>query len=115
MKTYIVYFSCPFCKNPCCDDPCEEANEVVDADSKTEAREFFNNAKQCRYMKIARIVEDKAESGITNVEMNGVKYDSLEDAISAMRWADKVAEEMTDEELKHLHDNDPRMSERELF
>lgn len=35
--------------------------------------------------------------------------------IDILRWADEQAEAMTDEEWKHLHDNDPRMSERELF
>ena len=59
MKTYICYYSCPYCKDPCCEDPDGEANELLYADSKAEAREYFNNAKQCRYMKLKRVEEDK--------------------------------------------------------
>ena len=59
MNTYICYYSCPYCTDPCCEDPDKEANEMLYASSKTEARKYFNNAKQCRYMKLTRIVEDK--------------------------------------------------------
>lgn len=88
MKTYICYYSCPFCNNPCTVpfDPNEEFNEMVDAENKAEARKFFNNAKMCRNMKITRIVEDKQDSGVTNIEVNGVKYNTLEDALSAINF-----------------------------
>lgn len=74
MKTYICYYNCPFCKNPCVDDPEKEGNEMLYADSKAEARKYFNNCKQCRNMKITRIVEDKPD-GVTEVSVtiNGVE------------------------------------------
>lgn len=59
MKTYIVYYSCPFCPSPDCgSDPESEANEMCYAESKREAREWFNGAKMCRWMKVTRIEED---------------------------------------------------------
>ena len=62
MKDYFVYYNCPHCPNPCTfDDPCEEGNEGVVAENKTEARKFFNRAKQCRWMKITRIVEGSSK------------------------------------------------------
>lgn len=53
---YICYYSCPHCPNPCTfEDPDTEANELVDVNSKREARELFQSAKQCRWMKLKRI------------------------------------------------------------
>ena len=85
MKTYIVYYACPFCKNPCSVpfDPMKEYNEMVDADSKAEARKFFNGAKMCRNMKITRIEEFTPGFKFISAEVNGKKYDSLEEAIEA--------------------------------
>lgn len=58
MKVYYVYYNCPHCPNPCTtDDPAKEANEGVNAETKTEARKIFNNCKMCRWMKITKIVE----------------------------------------------------------
>lgn len=55
---YIVYYTCPHCKNPDCgEDPMKRANELVTARTKTEAREIFNSGKPCRHMKIAEIRE----------------------------------------------------------
>ena len=67
MKTYIVYYSCPCCPDPlaCCGDPDQEANEMIEAENKTEARQMFQGMKMCRYQKITRIVEDRP--GITDV------------------------------------------------
>ena len=83
MKTYICYYACPFCPNPCCSDWYGEANEMVEADSKSEARKFFNNAKQCRHMKITRIEEYNPGIKFLSVEVNGKKYNNLEEAIEA--------------------------------
>lgn len=93
MKTYIIYYSCPFCPNPCCNDWEGEANEMVEAGNKAEARKFFNNAKQCRYQKITRIVEDKPGFSDITVTVNGEtqNFKTLGDAIE---WA--VANSMVD-------------------
>jgi hypothetical protein len=56
---------------------------MVEADSKSEARKFFNNAKQCRYMKITRIEEYNPGIKFISAEVNGKKYNSLEEAIKA--------------------------------
>lgn len=83
MKTYIVYYSCPFCPNPCCQDWEGEANEMLEAENKAEARKFFNNAKQCRYQKITRIVEDKPGFSDITAAVNGktMSFNSLGAAI----------------------------------
>lgn len=52
---YIVYYNCPCCKNPCTTRWNEEANEIVYAKNKTEAREMFQAFKMCRNMKVTRI------------------------------------------------------------
>lgn len=83
MKDYVVHYSCPFCPNPCCTDWEGDANEMIEAENKTEARKFFNNCKQCRYMKITRIEEYKSGFEFISAEVNGVKYNSLEEAIKA--------------------------------
>jgi hypothetical protein len=56
---------------------------MMEAGSKSEARKFFNNAKQCRYMKITRIEEYEPGLKLLSVEVNGKKYNSLEEAIEA--------------------------------
>ena len=35
--------------------------------------------------------------------------------VNVLRWADDVADAMTDDEWSHLHDNDPRKDEVQLF
>lgn len=89
MKTYICYYSCPFCPNPCCAEWEGEANEMVEADSKAEARKFFNNAKQCRYMKITRIVEYKPGFSDISATINGEtkSYATLGEALDAIATA----------------------------
>lgn len=53
---YVVYYTCPHCKNPTCgDDPMKEANELIAAPTKGKAREKFNAIKTCRHMKISKI------------------------------------------------------------
>lgn len=86
MKEYVVHYSCPFCPNPCCTDWEGDANEMVEAENKTEARKFFNNCKQCRYMKITRI--DEYKSGINDVSatVNGVTR-NFENLGAAIDWA----------------------------
>jgi len=55
---YIVHYTCPHCKNAKCgDNPMKRANELIVADSRTEAKNIFNRYKQCRYMKICEIKE----------------------------------------------------------
>ena len=57
---YKVCYNCPHCKNPDCgEDKMWIANELVEARSKAEARQIFNNGKPCRHMKIVEIVEDE--------------------------------------------------------
>lgn len=83
MKEYVVHYSCPFCPNPCCTDWEGDANEMVGADNKSEARKLFNNAKQCRYMKVTRIEEYNPGIKFISAEVNGKKYNTLEEAIEA--------------------------------
>ena len=65
-KDYICYYNCPKCNNPFCgSDPLEIANEMVTASNKAEARQFFNQCKMCRNMKIVRIEEDANEATFT--------------------------------------------------
>lgn len=86
MKTYVCYYSCPFCPHPCCTDWEGEANEMFYADSKTEAKKYFNNSKQCRYMKITRIEEYKDGVSDVSVTIDGkeIKCESLSEAIEKM-------------------------------
>lgn len=86
MKDYICYYNCPFCSDPCCDNPEEESNECISADNKAEARKFFNNCKQCRHMKITRIEEMKSGFSNVSVEIDGTKHEcnSLSEAIDLM-------------------------------
>lgn len=91
MKTYIVYYSCPCCPSPCCLDPDQEANEMIEAENKTEAREMFQGMKMCRYQKITRIVEDKPGFSEISATINGEtkSYNTLGaalDAIAAAAW-----------------------------
>ena len=92
MKTYIVYYSCPCCPDPiCCGDPDQEANEMIEAENKTEAREMFQGMKMCRYQKITRIVEDKPGFSDISATINGEtkSYTTLGaalDAIAAAAW-----------------------------
>lgn len=83
MKTYVCYYSCPFCPSPCCEDPDREYNEIVEAENKTEARRFFNGMKMCRWQKITRIVEDKPGFSDISVTVSGKtrEFDSLGAAI----------------------------------
>lgn len=85
MKDYFVYYHCPHCPRPCCENgEYPNANEGVVANSKAEAREIFNQCKPCRWQKITRIVERKPGFEIVSVEANGKKYSSLEDALEAI-------------------------------
>jgi hypothetical protein len=86
MREYICYYSCPNCKSPCCTDWESEANEIVTAVDKTDARRFFNNMKQCRYMKITRIEEYNRSNTfeLLSIEVNGKKYDSISAALDAV-------------------------------
>lgn len=86
MKTYVCYYSCPFCPNPCCTDWEGEANEMVEAENKTEARRFFNGMKQCRYMKITRIVEDKPGFSDASATVNG-ETKVFKSLGAAINWA----------------------------
>ena len=91
MKTYIVYYSCPCCPSPCCFDPDQESNEMIEAENKTEAREMFQGMKMCRYQKITRIVEDKPGFSEISATVNGKtkSYTTLGaalDAIAAAAW-----------------------------
>ena len=84
MKEYICYYSCPFCNNPCSVpfNPNEEFNEMVEAESKAEARKFFNRAKMCRNMKITRIEENKpSKFEFVSAEINGKVFSSFEEAL----------------------------------
>lgn len=55
---YICYYNCPHCKNPDCgEEPMKRANELVSATSKTDARQFFNQHKPCRHMKLLSVEE----------------------------------------------------------
>ena len=90
MKTYICYYSCPCCPDPCCFDPEEESNEMLEAENKAEARKYFNNCKQCRWMKLTRIVEDKP--GISDITATvGDKSMEFKSLGAAIDWAVKEA------------------------
>lgn len=39
----------------------------------------------------------------------------MDEILKILEWSDKIAESMTDDEWKHLHDNDPRKDAIELF
>ena len=39
----------------------------------------------------------------------------LQIVLDAMKWSENAAETMTAEEWKHLHDNDPRKNDTEIF
>lgn len=39
----------------------------------------------------------------------------LQIVLDAMEWSENAAETMTADEWKHLHDNDPRKNDTELF
>lgn len=55
---YVVYYTCPKCKHPCCGEEAQKkANECIEAASKADARKFFNTHKPCRHMKICEIKE----------------------------------------------------------
>ena len=59
---YVVYFNCPNCKKPCGSDPLETANEVLYANSESEARKIFNSLKPCKQMKVTEV--KKLQNGI---------------------------------------------------
>ena len=57
MKDFWVYYNCPHCPNPCTfDDPMIEGNEGIAAETKKEARAIFTRCKQCRWMKITKVI-----------------------------------------------------------
>lgn len=57
MKTrwYKVTYTCPHCPNECGYGKDREANELIYATNKTEARAIFQSGKCCRWKKISRI------------------------------------------------------------
>lgn len=60
MNTYKVTYTCPHCPNECSYGKDREANELINAKNKTEARLIFQHSKSCRWKKISRIepIED---------------------------------------------------------
>ena len=63
---YICYYSCPKCKHPCSD--MVEGNEIIDAVSKKDARDFFNAYKTCRHAQITRIEVYNPRFEIVSIE-----------------------------------------------
>ena len=57
MKTYKITYNCPHCPDECGYGALREANELLDARNKTEARSIFQALKGCRWKKIIRIEE----------------------------------------------------------
>lgn len=55
MKTYKVTYTCPHCPHECSYGKDREANELIPARNKTEARAIFQSDKGCRWKKITRI------------------------------------------------------------
>jgi hypothetical protein len=60
MNTYKVTYTCPHCPIECFYGAFREANELINAKNKTEARRIFQSYKGCRWQKISRIelIED---------------------------------------------------------
>lgn len=86
MKTYICYYNCRFCPHPCVSAPCEVSNELIDAESKTEARKLFNAMKPCRWNKLTRIEETKPGFSDISATVNGEtkSYATMGEAIDAI-------------------------------
>ncbi len=55
MPVYKVTYTCPHCPDECSYGKDREANELIDAKNKTEARAIFQSGKGCRWKKISRI------------------------------------------------------------
>lgn len=60
MNTYKITYNCPHCPDECSYGAIREANELVYAKNKTEARSIFQSFKCCRWKKIIKIelIED---------------------------------------------------------
>ncbi len=92
MKTYVCYYNCPHCKHPFCgcDPMMPNANEMVHAETKEEAKRLFNELKPCRNIKLLKVEEYCDKLTVTNI------------TVTSKRWKKEVVCKSLDEAIMLL-------------